>query len=208
VKLSSLFAFSLIGFGLYLYTRPAQASLTVSPGSIPYSPPLPFWPEIQAPVPAPTVFPTNSEVQTMGAKNFSPAAVTMIKGFEGFSDTPYPDADGWSIGFGHYMGPFPTMQNITMKQAEILLSQDMGEAENAVSNYVKVPLTQNQFDALTSFVYNVGTGNFASSTLLRKLNAGDYAGAAEEFKRWNKSQGKISNALVARRAKEQAVFEA
>ena len=72
---------------------------------------------------------------------------------------------------------------------------------------VKVPLNPNQFGALTSFTYNLGAGNLRSSTLLRKLNAGDYAGAAAEFARWNKAGGKVLKGLTRRRAAERALFE-
>jgi lysozyme len=71
----------------------------------------------------------------------------------------------------------------------------------------KVPLKQHQFDALVSFAYNVGVGNLRSSTLLRKLNAGDYDGAALEFHRWNRSKGKVLPGLVRRRAAEALLFQ-
>ncbi|EDH9820259.1 TPA_asm: lysozyme, partial [Salmonella enterica subsp. enterica serovar Typhimurium] len=78
--------------------------------------------------------------------------------------------------------------------------------ENDVSRLVKVKLTQGQFDALVSFAYNLGARTLSSSTLLRKLNSGDYAGAADEFLRWNKAGGKVLNGLTRRREAERALF--
>lgn len=111
----------------------------------------------------------------------------------------------WTIGWGHTKG-VRMGQHATLAQCEQWLLEDCADAEKAVNDLVKVPLTQNQFDALVSFVFNVGRGNLANSTLLRLLNAGDYAGAAEQFPRWNKSKGRILNGLVARRADEKALF--
>ena len=78
--------------------------------------------------------------------------------------------------------------------------------KNAVSRYVSVPLTQNQFDALVSFCYNVGQSSLLSSTLLKKLNNKDYKGASNEFLKWNKSGGKVLQGLVNRRKDEREVF--
>jgi lysozyme len=71
---------------------------------------------------------------------------------------------------------------------------------------VKAPINQNQFDALVSFVYNVGAGNFAKSTLLKKLNKADYQGAGDEFLRWNRGGGKVLNGLIRRRDAERSLF--
>ncbi len=83
---------------------------------------------------------------------------------------------------------------------------DLTEAQSAVRRLVKVPINQNQFDALTSFTFNVGSGNFQSSTLRRLLNEGDYTGASNEFWKWRRSNGKIAGGLVRRRADEKALF--
>jgi len=137
----------------------------------------------------------------------------IIQKFEGLSLVPYKDSAGfWTIGYGHKIVPgdiyypYGDVKEITEPQAAALLEQDMNEARGYVSMFVKVPLTQNQKDALTDLVYNIGAGNFSSSTLLKKLNAGDYAGAAAEFPRWNKSGGQVLPGLVSRRADEQALF--
>lgn len=131
----------------------------------------------------------------------------LIKKFEGFSNVPYKDATGWSIGYGHYMGSSPTMRYITQEQGDALLANDTESAQSAVRSLVTVPLNQNQFDALVSLVYNIGAGAFGKSTLLRLLNAGDYEGAAKQFDVWKKSEGKTNPALVARRAYERQIFE-
>lgn len=90
--------------------------------------------------------------------------------------------------------------------AQRFFLEDIAWAEDAVNSKVKVGLTQNQFDALVSFVFNVGATNFSKSTLLRKLNAGDYEGAADEFHRWKHQKGKVLRGLVRRRAEESEYF--
>jgi GH24 family phage-related lysozyme (muramidase) len=96
---------------------------------------------------------------------------------------------------------------MTIKQetAERLLKTGLVSYESDVSRLVKVGLTQGQFDALVSFTYNLGARSLSTSTL-RKLNAGDYAGAADEFLRWNKAGGKVLNGLTRRREAERALF--
>lgn len=136
-------------------------------------------------------------------------ALDLIAGFEGFSPKAYPDADGYSIGYGHFItqdDPYDSSSVISESEAYTLLEQDARTAQVCVANNVKVALNENQTAALISFVFNIGCGNFQGSTMLRKLNAGDYAGAATEFSRWNKSQGVIVQALITRRAQEQSTF--
>jgi lysozyme len=150
----------------------------------------------------------------------------LLLSFEGCVLYAYDDADGsnprkrimpgdpvrgvLTIGHGH-TGPdvFPG-QEVTEDQANELLVKDLGPREAVVANNVKVKLRQTQFDALVCFVYNVGAGNFLSSTLLKKLNAGDDYGAAEQFLRWTKQTiggTKIEVAgLVRRRRAERALF--
>lgn len=141
----------------------------------------------------------------------SDSGLQLIADIESFSPFPYPDASGQSVGFGHFILPtdqftFP----LTESFAYHLLQQDAGAANATVNKLVRVPLTQNQHDALVSFVYNVGEPNFATSTLLRLLNSGDYNGAAAQFPVWNKEhvngQLVVSQSLVDRRAKEQQLF--
>lgn len=121
--------------------------------------------------------------------------------------------DVWTIGYGHTKG-VKQGDKITPEQAEVFLREDLADAENCVKQNVKVPLTQNQFDALVSLVFNIGGGNFRGSTVLRKLNAKDYAGAADAFLMWNKQRNKVTkefvvlNGLVKRRKRERELFNA
>lgn len=133
-------------------------------------------------------------------------ALELIKRFEGLRLTAYKCPAGvWTIGYGHTANVLRG-QRCTEIQAELWLMDDLREAEQAVDDLVKVPLTDNQRGALVSFVFNVWAGNFIASTLLKKLNAGDYAGAADEFRRWNKAGGKVLAGLTRRRDAEAALF--
>lgn len=137
--------------------------------------------------------------------------LALIKEFEGLELEAYKDAVGvWTIGYGHTAAagsPKPVAGMVlTVKQAEDLLLKDLKKYEADVQKYVKVPLNDNQYGALVSFDYNLGVGNFSKSTLLKKLNAGDYNGAANEFKKWNKAGGKTLRGLTRRRAAEEALF--
>ena len=139
----------------------------------------------------------------------SPKGIALIKAAEGLRLKAYPDpgtgALPWTIGYGSTSGVTKNMV-ITEAQAEQMLAADLVRFERAVERLVRVPLKQGQFDALVSFTYNVGEGNFTRSTLLRKLNADDHAGAAEQFKRWVNAGGKVLPGLVKRRAAERALF--
>lgn len=95
---------------------------------------------------------------------------------------------------------------ITEQQAEVLLSKDLTLFEKGVTSLVKVPLTQGQFDALVSFAFNLGLGRLAKSTLLRKVNAGDHAGAAQEFGKWVFAAGNRLRGLVLRREAEALLY--
>ena len=137
----------------------------------------------------------------------------LIKEFEGLSLKPYLDVVNIpTIGWGNTY--YPDGKKVTLKDnpideakanelLEYIANKDFG---SFVSKVVKVPLNQNQFDALVSFAYNIGNGNLQNSTLLKKLNSGDYQGASNEFLRWNKSGGKVLNGLTKRREKERALF--
>ncbi|MND20258.1 Lysozyme RrrD [compost metagenome] len=130
-----------------------------------------------------------------------------IKTAEGLRLTAYKDGGGvWTIGYGHTGADVREGLTIPLSEAERLLTRDLRVAENHVNGAVKVKLTQNQFDALVSFVYNVGGEAFRSSTLLKKLNAGDYLGAADQFPRWNKDNGKVVDGLTNRRREERELF--
>ncbi|HBM9904053.1 MULTISPECIES: lysozyme [unclassified Enterobacter] len=141
----------------------------------------------------------------------SDIGLALIKQFEGCKLTAYQDSVGvWTIGYG-WTQPVdgkPIRAGMTIKQetAERLLKTGLVSYESDVSRLVKVDLTQGQFDALVSFTYNLGARSLSTSTLLRKLNASDYAGAADEFLRWNKAGGKVLNGLARRREAERALF--
>ncbi|WP_438455325.1 lysozyme [Vreelandella venusta] len=137
----------------------------------------------------------------------SPSGLELIKGHEGLRLSAYQDVAGvWTIGYGHTGSAKPGM-TITNKQADELLRNDVEQFENAVNNLVHVSLNQNQFDALVSFTFNLGRAALYRSTLLRKLNAGDYVGAANEFGRWVNAGGKPWPGLIRRRKEERELFE-
>lgn len=143
------------------------------------------------------------------------ASVLALAGIAGFEGAPrnanghavsYMDAVNVpTICYGHTRGVV-IGQKATMPQCELWLKEDVGIAGKAVARLVKVPLTQGQYDALGDFTYNCGEGNLAKSTLLTKINRGDCYGAAEEFPRWNKAQGKVLAGLTKRRAWERSMW--
>lgn len=111
-----------------------------------------------------------------------------------------------TIGYGHTGADVYVGQTISETTAERLLVQDLNSFNKNVSKKVTVQLTQNMFDALVSFSYNVGNGNFNSSTLLKLLNQAKYNDAANQFDQWRKSGGQIMQGLVLRRADEKELF--
>ncbi|EFU6041715.1 lysozyme [Escherichia coli] len=140
--------------------------------------------------------------------------IALIKGFEGCRLTAYPDPGTggapWTIGYGwtHPIDGKPVKPGMTIDQetADRLLKTGLVSYENDVLKLVRVKLTNGQFDALVSFAYNVGSRALSTSMLLKKLNAGDIKGAADEFLRWNKAGGKVLNGLTRRREAERALF--
>ncbi|EIS3744277.1 lysozyme [Aeromonas hydrophila] len=131
--------------------------------------------------------------------------------FENCKLQAYPDpgsknGEPWTIGRGH-TGPEVKPGLVwTQAQADAAFLVDIARFERDVLSLVKVPVNQGQFDALVLFSYNVGSKALESSTLMRKLNAGDYDGAAVEFRRWNKNDGKVMRGLTRRRAAEECLF--
>lgn len=140
-----------------------------------------------------------------------------LKEFEGHKNRMYKDTGGkWTIGIGHLitktelqlglisiLGEEVTYRNgLTDQQVLDLLDQDLDRFENAVNDYVKVHLKQNEFDTLVSFAFNVGTGAFRSSTLLKRLNAGKKEEVPAQLRRWVYDDGKKIQGLVNRREKE------
>lgn len=142
------------------------------------------------------------------ARTLSAKGLEHIKASEGLRLKAYPDpasgGDPWTIGYGSTTGVKPGMV-ITEAQAEAMLRKDVARFEGAV-NKLAPKTTQGQFDALVSFSFNVGEGNLAKSTLLKLHNAGDYAGAADEFAKWTLAAGKRLPGLVNRRADEAAIY--
>lgn len=136
----------------------------------------------------------------------------LIKHFESLKLTAYQDSIGvWTIGWGHTGlthrdGTVYEGRTITEEEAEGLLRHDVSLFEKAVNRSVRVELNPDQFSALVSFTFNLGERNLKRSTLLRKLNEGNYFGAAKEFKRWNRAGGKRLAGLVRRRLSERNLF--
>lgn len=139
----------------------------------------------------------------------SDEGLDFIASHEGLLLKAYPDpatgGEPWTIGVGH-TGGVKLGDTCTHEQAMAWLREDVETAERCVNASVKVPIAQSQFDALVSLVFNIGCGNFGKSTLLRKLNDGDDAGAAEEFLRWNRAAGKVMAGLTTRRTDEMELF--
>jgi lysozyme len=133
------------------------------------------------------------------------AGLALIEQFEGDKLQAYQDGNGiWTIGYGHvgaHKGEYETQA-----QAEADLCADLGTAEAAVTRLVQVPLNENQFSALVSFVYNEGSGRLQSSTLLKCLNAGSYSLAAQQFLVWDIIAGQVSEGLERRRFAEMTLF--
>ena len=150
-------------------------------------------------------------------QTISDAGLNLIAQFEGFSataDNDPPGSDKFSIGFGHQIQPGEDnlmTDTITVDQAKQMLADDTAKAQAAVASAITAPLTSSQFDALTSFVYNVGAGAFNSGTVPAKINSGDMSGAAATIMQYNKVRDPsgvlVANAsLTKRRAAEAAAF--
>jgi lysozyme len=166
---------------------------------------------------APTQAKTKAKVPTWAIEelqddvNASEDAKKRLRAHEGLSLTSYKDIAGiWTVGYGltgsvngTKVGP---TTKISKEQAEALLEAKVAEFAEGVTKAVKVPLEQHQFDALVSLAYNIGMGAFLKSTLLKRLNAKDYKGAAEQFPRWKYAGGKESLGLLKRRMQEKALF--
>lgn len=142
--------------------------------------------------------------------DISEQGIEFITEWEGLSLKPYKDAAGfWTIGYGHLIGKdLGPWKEITKETAIKLLRADLFVAEGGVNSLVKQPLTQEEYDALVSFVYNIGVRAFSKSTLLRKLNEGDKHAAAREFVRWNVAGGRVVRGLTRRRNRETLLFSA
>lgn len=137
----------------------------------------------------------------------SEQGAALIKFFEGFRANAYPDPVGiWTIGYGFTQGVKPG-DTITKEDADNRLKAELIRFENCVEQNVKVHLTQNEFDAVVSLVYNIGCGAFKMSSLLMSLNAGEKGVAADRFMDWIRAGGVILPGLVKRRMKERDLFK-
>jgi lysozyme len=139
--------------------------------------------------------------------NISQEGLSLIKKFEGCELEAYKCAAGvWTIGYGSTDGVNEGME-ISQERAEMLLLEDVEVFEESVNKLVEVPLEQNQFDALVSWTFNLGSTNLKNSTLLKVLNNKDYEGVPAQIKRWNKAGGKVLQGLIRRREAEALLFE-
>lgn len=134
------------------------------------------------------------------------AGKALIQSFETLKLAAYQDQRGvWTIGWGHTTGVVP-YQTCTVADADYWFIRDTDWACNALLQSIDVPMTQNQFDALVSFTFNVGVGSEAHSTLARLFNNGDTAGAAAQFLVWNHINGVVDFGLTRRRKAERELF--
>ncbi len=133
--------------------------------------------------------------------------LALTEQFEGCKLTAYQDSVGvWTIGYGHTGPDVYKGLTISQDEATALLLKDVATAAGCVNRLVTVPLTQDEFDALVDFVFNLGAGNFSTSTLLRDLNAGDFNGAAGQFEKWDRAGGVVLAGLLRRRQAEANLF--
>ena len=138
----------------------------------------------------------------VGALAVSATALVGLANLEGYRGTAYKDIGGvWTNGFGETKG-VKEGDRTTPERALVQLLVSTNSHADRIRQCIKVPLHQYEFDAYVSLAYNIGTGAFCSSTLVRKLNAGDYDGACEQILRWNKVNGKVVQGLANRREKE------
>ena len=139
-----------------------------------------------------------------------PGTKALVKKFEGLYLTAYLCPAGvWTIGWGHTGPEVKKGMKITTAQAETYLTNDLQKFANCINKYIKVRLNDNQNGALVSFSFNVGCGAFSTSTLLKRLNAGENPNtvASQELPRWNKGGGKVLPGLVRRREEEVKFFK-
>ena len=146
-------------------------------------------------------------MESVGVMEYSQSGLHLTEQFESCRLVAYQDVRGvWTIGWGHTGPDVYGGLIITQDQADAWLLQDVQNAVNHINCLVTVQLTQPEFDALVDFCFNVGCGAFAGSTMLKLLNAGDYAGAADQFERWDKSGGQVIAGLLRRRQTEVQEF--
>lgn len=138
--------------------------------------------------------------------NISENGLELIKDFEGCKLTAYQDSVGvWTIGYGHTLN-VKLGDIITDRTATVLLIEDLRSVELTLNMQVEPELSQNQYDALCSFIFNLGTHAFHGSTLLKKLNRADFVAAADEILKWDKAGGVPLTGLTRRREAERTLF--
>lgn len=144
----------------------------------------------------------------MNNYTYSKSGLALTEQFEACRLDAYPDLKGvWTIGFGHTGPDVHCGMVITQAQAEAYLKADIKAASDAVNHLVTIAIGQGEFDALVDFAYNVGIGALTGSTLLRDLNAGDFAGAADRFEEWDHAGGFVVAGLLRRREAEETLFK-
>src|SRR5580658_2665571 len=146
----------------------------------------------------------------MGVNNltYGGKGLALTEQFEGCKLTAYQDQVGvWTVGHGHTGPEVVTGMTITMLDAQNLLAEDIRTAATFVNNVVAVALSQEEFDALVDFAFNLGRGRREGSTLLRELNAGNFAAAAAQFEVWDRAGGAVVAGLLRRRQAEAALFD-
>jgi lysozyme len=182
--------------------KPAAAETAreapTAPAPIAASAPAPQAPAAEAPA-------AGGERKAASAWTTNEAALQIIKKSEGLRLKAYSNGGQWLIGYGHAKGVTAGM-TITEAQADAFLREDVRVCEASAARVVTAPVTGNEFSAMVSLCYNVGYGNYEKSSVVRLLNAGDRAGAADAFLRWVKGGGKIIPHLVDRRNAERALF--
>lgn len=209
--LVSLGALALLGYGGWLWYQQNAGGVSTAAGGDPGADDTSSSTTSMTSTPSITIInpPATSSSPRIQPGNFtvSAAGEAAIKNIEQLRLTAYKDGAGRSIGYGHQIVPADNIANtITAARAEQLFNNDIAKVEQAMNARIFVPLTQGQVDAIGDFVFSVGIPHFQSSTMLKKLNAGDYAGASAELGRWTHSSGKVLSALVSRRAYEQQIW--
>lgn len=188
-----------VGFAFFLGEHPEYRPVNRDPGS----------PHIASFLPEEEVIATIT-AESHALLKTNRAAVRIIRTFEGLSLDAYPEADTWLIGYGHKGNEVAAGMSISTKAAERYLRKDLETREDFIRSVVTVSLNENEFSALVILAYNIGNGSFRNSTVLRLLNDGDRAGAANAFVMWNKVKrdGKLteSTQLTQRREAERALF--
>jgi lysozyme len=148
------------------------------------------------------------EFMSVNNLTYSTQGLALTEQFEGCSLNAYQDQVGvWTIGYGHTGSDVKPGMTITSAQAQALLALDVKSAAACVNNVVAVQLTQEEFDALVDFVFNLGAGAFRNSTMLRELNTGDFTSAAAQFDLWDRAGGAVVAGLLRRREAEADLFE-